>query len=256
MSRSGNQGVYEWADKSINIQIGCEHNCRYCYARHRAVDRFGYCKSLEAWKTPKINQKNVDRGIRKNYGTVMFPSTHDITPANISEYLCVLRKILDAGNNVLVVTKPHLDCIKVICEGYKRYREQILFRFTIGSCDDEILSFWEPGAANFAERLSCLQYAYKSGYKTSVSCEPYLDPYVVYTYMACKPFVTDSFWVGKMRGINSRVRLDGATEEDKKRFVTIIQAAQCDGVVRSIYRLLDGHKFIQWKDSIREVIGI
>ena len=23
-------GVQEWAEKSVNIQYGCEHNCRYC----------------------------------------------------------------------------------------------------------------------------------------------------------------------------------------------------------------------------------
>ncbi|RKY06326.1 MAG: hypothetical protein DRP56_07630, partial [Planctomycetota bacterium] len=114
-----NTGIFEWADTSVNIQIGCEHDCRYCYARHRAVERFGYCKSQEAWKNPIVNFAKVNKGYKKNYGTVMLPSTHDITPLNLSEYLCVMRKLLDAGNNVLIVSKPHFDCIRVIVNAYE-----------------------------------------------------------------------------------------------------------------------------------------
>ena len=35
-------------------------------------------------------------------------------------------------------------------------------RFSIGACDDQILSFWEPNAPNFEERKQCLKYAYKA----------------------------------------------------------------------------------------------
>jgi hypothetical protein len=68
--------------------------------------------------------------------------------------MTVLGKLLEAGNEVLIVSKPHLDCIRAICdefesfrnildvfEGYHRYR--MVFRFTIGACDDRILSLWE-----------------------------------------------------------------------------------------------------------------
>jgi len=248
-------GVYEWADKSFNIQIGCENDCRYCFARYRSVTRFKQCPSNEAWKTPVINFDTVNKGCRTNYGVVMFPSTHDITSLNLSEYLCKLRKYLDAGNHVLIVSKPRFDCIRVIAEAYEDYKEQILFRFTIGSMDNEILKFWEPNAPSFDERLGCLQYAYRHGYKTSVSCEPYLDPFVVYTYTARKPFLTDSFWIGKLRGWH-QVRMDDVTPAQAVDFIEPLKAAQSDTVVKSMVRMLDGQPFIQWKDSIREVMGL
>lgn len=248
-------GVFEWADESVNIQIGCEHDCRYCYARYRAVQRFGYCQSNKSWKKPIINLDKVNKGYKRTYGTVMFPSTHDITPINISEYLVVLRKLLDSGNQVLIVSKPHMDCIRVIVDAYEDYRDRIMFRFTIGTLLDEILKFWEPGAPLSDERLECLKYAFEKGYRTSVSCEPYLDPHVLYTYIACADYITDSFWIGKMRAIASRALLDGITDEQRKRYVDVFDLINSDGYVRYIYNIMKDFPPVRWKDSISEVIG-
>jgi hypothetical protein len=214
-----------------------------------AVNRFNRC-TAEQWTKPVIDHSKVDKNRGRCNGVVMFPSSHDLTPLNMSEYLWVLRKLLDAGNQVLVVSKPHWQCITMICDFYTEYREQIMFRFTIGSMEDEILRFWEPQAPSFAERLACLQYAFQCGYKTSVSCEPYLDPHVVYTYTACKGYITDSFWVGKLKHFDRRVDLSGVSAEQIEKFVKPLKAAQADSVVKSIHRLLDGQPFIKWKDSL------
>lgn len=248
-------GVSEWAVKSINFQIGCEHLCRYCYARYNAVERYGYC-TAEEWINPVINNSKVDAPHKKKYdGRVMFPTTHDITPANLSQYLTVFRKLLDAGNQVLVVTKPHLECITIICEAYAEFKDKILFRFTIGSTNNDVLAFWEPGAPNFDERIACLQYAFKKGFQTSVSCEPYLDKRVGYLYDTCKPFITDSFWIGTIRHFAARVKLDDATEEQIKKYVEPLKDYQTEASVKTIYSYLNGKPFINWKDSIMEIVG-
>lgn len=245
-------GVYEWADANYNFQIGCENNCRYCYARYRMVNRFKK-RTAEEWKNPVINQKKVDAP-QKYYGRVMFPTTHDITPNNLNEYLCVLRKLLDAGNQVLIVSKPHLECIRVICEAYQEYKSQIMFRFTIGSTSDEVLSFWEPNAPGFDERLESLKLAHEKGFQTSVSCEPFLDVYPVYTYLACKGYITDSFWIGKLNGFNSRIRYSDVSPAQDEKFIEPLAEAQSDWFVKSLHRLLDGQPYIRWKDSIRKVV--
>ena len=145
----------------------------------------------------------------------MFPTAHDITnnPWVRDPCFAVIQSILNRGYDLLIVTKPELEVIQLFCEIFRDYRDMIELRFTITSADEELLKFWEPNAPNFTERLACLEYAYKTGFATSVSCEPYLDPYVVYTYSACKPYITDSFWVGKLRGFTNRVKLDDATPE-------------------------------------------
>ena len=94
----------------------------------------------------------------------MFPSSHDITPTNLAGCLVFLEELLRVGNQVLVVSKPHLDCIEAVCEKFGDYQGQILFRFTIGACDDSVLSFWEPGAPEYAERKASLEHAYSEGF--------------------------------------------------------------------------------------------
>ena len=247
-------GTREWSERSLNITAGCPHRCRYCYGRFDAVVRYKRM-TQEQWDNPVTDQKKVDKDYRKHYdGVTMFPTVHEITSSNLSECMCVLRKQLDLGNKILIVSKPHWDCITVICEAFMEYQDLIEFRFTIGSTKDDVLKFWEPGAPGFEERLSCLQYAYQAGYKTSVSCEPYLDCHVNYTYIACEDYLTESFWIGKLRNFNSRVNLDNVTHGEMSRYVDTLKAALDDDVVKSVFAVLDGQPFIKWKDSIRDVM--
>lgn len=249
-------GTKEWAEVNVNIQLGCEHGCRYCYARYNAVKRFHHC-TAEQWLQPQINNAKVDSDCLKYPGVVMFPSAHDITPKNLSQCLCVLRKLLDAGNQVLIVSKPHWNCMTLICETLQEYRAQIMFRFTIGSKNDEILGFWEPYAPLFKERLACLQYAYVQRYKTSVSCEPYLDENVIglyALYLEVKPYITDSFWVGKLRDFDKRVDVSVLAPELVDKYINPLKAAQSDETVRTIYNQLAAERLVRWKDSIKEVI--
>ena len=77
-----------------------------------------------------------------------------------------VKQLLDNGNDVLIVSKPHLECIQRLCT---LPSEHILFRFTIGAYDDDTLRFWEPGAPPYDERLASLKYAFDAGFKTSVN---------------------------------------------------------------------------------------
>lgn len=244
----------EWATSNLNIATGCEHNCRYCYARHNAVIRFRRV-SAEDWPKMKVNKLKVHKQYRKREGVIMFPSSHDITPLILDSYCIVLLKLLKAGNQVLIVTKPHLECIKEICDICQDYKEQILFRFTIGSEHSRILKFWEPNAPDFWERLSCLEYAFGSGYKTSVSCEPFLDLHTASLYQWCSQYLTDSFWVGKLNDFNQRVNIDAANWRDNDEFVNPLKVLQFDSYIKRMYDELNGLSYIRWKDSIMEVIN-
>ena len=246
------KGTKEWAQSNVNIARGCSHDCRYCYAKHM-MTRWLKKMTPQQWRQMEVDQSKVDKNYSKRRGRVMFPSAHDITPAILSEYLCVLRKLLDAGNDVLIVTKPHLECIELICRFYKEYRSQITFRFTIGSMDDHVLRFWEPGAPVFAERFAALQLAYAEGFATSVSCEPYLDPYPIYLYEKLRPYITESFWIGKLNKFASRVDLSDVPHHKRTRYVEPLLAAMTDSAVRTIIRLLEDRPMVRFKNSIEEV---
>ena len=249
-------GTKEWSESSVNIQLGCENGCRYCYARHLAVKWRKWC-TAEQWLDPMIIISKVTRSYLKRPGVVMFPTTHDITERNLSDSICVLRKLLKAGNKVLLVSKPRIDCISTICDELLEYRKRLMFRFTIGSLDYYVLRFWEPYAPSFDERKQCLIFAWCRGYETSISCEPFLDceiDKIVALYELLKPYVTHSFWIGKLRHFNKRVILDGATYDDMERLVKPLKAAQSDEFILGLCQRLNREPLILWKDSIREVI--
>lgn len=242
-------GTKEWAKYSANTTIGCSHNCIYCYAKD------GYEKKENdlPWTEERTNDKFKNAKWDKKDGIIMFPTQHDITPNNIEDVVFTLKNILTSGNNVLIVSKPHLECIERLCEEFKEFKEQILFRFTIGSIKDEILSFWEPGAPTFSERLSSLEYAYQNKFNTSVSAEPLLDNDLNSTIKLVNklsPFITNSLWIGKMNYAHKRVK--GVSEEDLNKYLK----GQSDENIFTIYESFKDNPIIKWKESIKEIVGI
>jgi DNA repair photolyase len=247
-------GTKEWASSTINIQIGCEHGCKYCYAKTKHVE-FGRSLAYD-WEKPVIKPRLP--GIGKRTGIIMFPSTHDITPDNITQVSVVLLRMLEKENDVLLVSKPHLECIKEICRIAEPYKKkQLLFRFTIGSANNEVLKFWEPQAPAFDERLASLKYAFEKGFKTSVSSEPMLDEEIHKLVEAVEPFVTDSIWIGKMNFAEERVRKNGFTDDLTIGKVRSLMAFQSiDENIWNIYYKFRRHPKIKWKESIKKVLGI
>lgn len=245
-------GTKEWASHTVNCCTGCSHDCRYCYAKEMAV-RFGRV-TRDEWSQENIRQKDVEKQYQKMNGTVMFPSAHDITPNNFSACITVLEKLLEAGNRVLIVSKPHFDCVREICHAFTNFKEQVLFRFTITAADDNILSFWEPNAPSYTERKKALEYAHTNGYDTSVSMEPMLDSdHIESLVMDLVPFVSNSIWIGKMNGIKRRVKIDSRAMEAE---VNRVKVGQTDQRIESIYKTLRYHPLVKWKDSIKKVAGI
>lgn len=200
-SRKITLGTKEWADSNVNCYSGCSNNCRYCYAKKMAI-RFNR-KTEQNWKVMEPNQKAIEKGYSKRRGRVMFPTSHDITMNSLNGCLIVLKKLIDSGNEILITTKPRLSVVKIICNNFYKKKDLIQFRFTITSLSNKLLSYWEPGAPPFEERLKSLIHAYKQGYKTSVSVEPFLDENPFLLVEKLIPYVTESIWIGKMNYLGS-----------------------------------------------------
>lgn len=258
-------GTKEWSVASLNIHLGCSHRCRYCYAREKMV-RLERC-TMEGWGTDYNRMKDKPfAGFNKKYdGVVMFPTTHDLVPEILPEALKGIELLVKAGNTVLLVSKPHLEVVKAICKAFSDTREyathgpmHLRWRFTIGSLDDTILSYWEPGAPNFAERFASLKYAFTAGYSTSVSVEPMLDGQnVIELFRRLEPFTSDTFWIGKMNNIRRKDgtlwRVEPGTAEEE---VARIEAGQTDERIREIYEALRNEPKIRWKESFKTVLGL
>ena len=246
-------GTKEWSDFSYNICTGCQHGCLYCYA-HNNRARFG--KSLrtnDQWRQQHLSDKGQQLGSKVGKkGVVMFPTSHDITPEFLDQSLATIKNLL-LNNSVLVVSKPHLCVIETLCRELTPNRDKVMFRFSIGSLNEQQTDFWEPGAPKPSERITALQYAYNAGYATSVSAEPMLDDNLGMRKLVntVDPYVTDTIWLGKMQRVN-RVQNHGFTGFDMR--LAFIKEWQSDENILHLVKLLATHPKVKWKDSISKVI--
>ncbi|MGE5621180.1 MAG: hypothetical protein ACM3U0_01270 [archaeon] len=206
-----------------------------------------------------VRDKDLKKKIKRYDNIVMFPSSHDIRPEHLEESLTFLQHILEAGNKVLIVSKPFLRCIQAICERFKAYTVQIVFRFTIGSTDDNVLKFWEPNAPSFNERLEALRWAFNAGFTTSVSCEPMLDNKIERVIDAVTPYVNETIWLGKANHLlgekgRGRLEMNGvALPEVVARAEELIQW-QSDENILALYDKYKDNPMIRWKDSVEKVV--
>ena len=247
-------GTRQWSNKSINFQTGCEHNCLVCYAKDMSIKYKQTTKNN--WDNPRIRIKDVKKKISKwNESMVMFPSSHDITPNNIAEAKLVLRKILEADNEVLIVSKPHYKCIKEICEEFADYKDKILFRFTIGSYNNKVLKFWEPGAPSLNERMKSLKCAFNSGYETSISIEPMMDNKVDKVIDAVKPYVTETLWLGKVNQMWNRLNRNTDMNDELVKKAEQLEKWQSDENILKLYNKYKDDSMMMWKDSIQKVVA-
>lgn len=247
-------GTREWAVKNINFISGCLHDCRYCYAKTNAV-RFKR-KTTDNWTIEEVNPQKVLAKFKKLEGQIMFPSSHDLTPEHVDTAIIVLEKLLIADNQVLIVSKPHLKVIQKICDSSQTYREQILFRFTIGSKDDDILQFWEPNAPGFTERLEALKFAHKQGYKTSISIEPALDTETFDLVQKLEAYVTDTIWIGLANRLKGNLKMNGHEDEETLARADELKRIQNEDWVQNLADKLADNPKIRWKDSIKKILKI
>ena len=247
-------GTTEWAASNLNYLKGCSNDCKYCFSKEMAI-RFKR-KVPDNWKEEEVNWEAYHKNIRYHEGYIMFPSTHDITPEHIDLTIDFLKRLLCAGNMALIVSKPSYPCIKQICDTFTEYKDQILFRFTIGSSSSKILRFWEPNAPDYNERKQALVYAFESGYQTSISCEPMLDNKIDNVIDDLSQYVTDAIWLGKMNFAIRRLRTNGQLNDETRVAAEQLLEWQSDEIVKKLYNRYKDNPIIKWKESIKKVVGI
>lgn len=246
-------GTKEWSKHSSNIFIGCKHNCLYCYARATPPGRIHLQKGY-SWDTMVRTKKSCEKAKKLN-GQIMFPTLHDIIPEHLDDTVDYLTRWLQAGNKILITTKPHIECVKRLCKDLEAYKEQITFRFTIGCMDNKTLRFWEPNAPNYEERKESLIYAYNKGYKTSISCEPRLKDDTHELIRDLSPFVTHSIWLGMMNKTDKRIDKTNWTQTDYQ-FLNTVNTIQTKPYLQAFYNTYKNNPMICWKNELRETLGL
>jgi len=244
-----NKGTKDISEgKNVNICTGCSHDCIYCYARASAF-RFKQIESVDEWKNMKVRKKDVERKYKEKWDYApLFPSSHDVTPEILDDYVKALGNFLAPGNAVNITSKPHLECIKAICKEYgDQYRDKIRFMFTITSNNDKVLSFWEPGAPDFAERLACLKYAADAGFRTRVFIEPMLDPDNLEALVnEISPYVSMDIWIGKLHHAK-RIKAMYPARKEIHIALDMLEAKYTDERLVELYKNFENNPLVYWK---------
>lgn len=247
-------GTTEWAASNVNFIKGCSNDCKYCFSKEMAI-RFKR-KTPDNWKEEEINWVAYKKNVKQREGYIMFPSTHDITSKHLDLTIDFLKRLLINGNKVLIVSKPSFECIKRICDTFTEYKGYILFRFTIGSVNDQTLKFWEPNAPDYKERKQALIYAFEAGYQTSISCEPMLDNKIEKVIEDLSQYVTDAIWLGKMNFAIRRLRTNGHLDAEYLLAAEQLLEWQNDAAIKNLYNKYKDNPQIKWKESIKKVVGL
>jgi hypothetical protein len=210
----------QWSMHIHNIikkESQCPNACRYCYM-------IGIRRRF--WGAPAPSTSDMedieidDARVAKKWSTrsarklIMMPSSHDIFPSFLAQFIAQARTILTAGHSLLIVTKPRMDCIPAIDDALAEFRDRIIYRLTITAMTPSYLEFWEPRAPSFDERFNVLPTLHERGCLTSVSIEPMLeDPRRLIAIL--RPFITETIWVGTMSGKQD------CSDDERKRLAAL-----------------------------------
>ena len=235
-------GTKEWADANENCITGCSNNCRYCYGKNMAV-RYKR-ETAETWP---VEHPRTTAKAKKHKGRTMFPTTHDLHSDRVDWWGPFLHRLLELGNDVLIVSKPQFRSIRYICENFEQYRDQIEFRFTIGTANQETIEYWEPGAPSYNERVIALSYAITRGFRTSISMEPLLTKYPFELIADFCTAVTGEIWIGCMNHYD----FNPAIMEEARQM-----QIQSKENLQRIYNVLKDNPKIRWKDSVQKLLGV
>ena len=247
------QGTREWSKQNVNFQSGCMAGCEYCYAREMA-ERYNRHDWNDWSKKITIDIDKVNKNYKYHEGVTMFPSSHNIDITNFHVAMIPLRKLLEAGNKVLIVMKPSYQVVDYLCDQLWIHTKRVEFRFTITSYDQNIAMEFEPNAPSINSRLASIKKVIDSGYKLSISIEPFLDkePQELINEIVTNYGVDHKdIWLGPMNHVNRLANFSKIIDEQLLYLREIYHPDR----LRDIYNELKGTG-INFKDSFLKQAGV
>jgi len=180
----------EYGDWTINHIIGCLHGCRFpCYAMMMAK-RFGWIKTYDEWRKPKIAKNAMElleQEIQKYRNEIdyfvhlcfmtdpfMYDSEEkDLVPEIKELTLKIIERLNKEGIKVNTLTKGFYPD-EILDK--KRFSPENEYGITLVSLNEEFKKEYEPYSAPYEKRIESLKKLANAGLKTWVSMEPYPPP--------------------------------------------------------------------------------
>jgi len=257
-------GANMWSHINMGAFNGCEYGCRYCYASCRKLQLKQINSKNKYIPTPRKMSSILSElapGKIKLIGkpaTIMFPNTHDITENTIDYSIEVIKKIMErkAVAKILLVTKPNLGCTRKVIDRLRDYQKNIEIRVTIGSKDQSILDFWEPGAPEYEERIACLTYMTGAGFHTSVSTIPMLDNNIEAVVRDVRNITSRDIWIGVIRHPEVRIKRNTDNDATYMDRMNELLTEKDEDRIKELYAKYGKDKKIRWASDLRPLLGL
>jgi DNA repair photolyase len=225
-------GITEFARLALNREVGCVHDCKYCYGpASMHVKR-------EDWTKPRAKnnyltnllfdlRKREKRGLPKHQVLMEYSGDCYGDPADTltGESIKLLH---DFGYGVCILTKAPMNAVKDI----PLFNPKIdCLGCTITTFDKTEIAEWESKAPSPQDRLAALKEFHSAGIYTWVSMEPIISPASSLQVVALTHQFVDHYKTGLMnvRGVPLP---DGYSNHDWKAYAADF-IAMCESYDRS-----------------------
>jgi DNA repair photolyase len=207
-------------DYSFNCYVGCQHGCRYCYARF--MQRFHpHAEEWGQFVDVKVNAPDVlARQLRRLKPGEVFTCSACDGWQPVDEHYQLTREccrlLLEAGFRLSILTKSKL----VLRDLNIFANSNVRLAVTITTPDETWARIWEPRASSVQERVEILRQAKAAGLETAVMFGPLLpeisdtDEALAGLFALAADAGVDRFWTDTL---NPRPRVWPSIQEVLRR---------------------------------------
>ena len=202
----------EYGDYALNHYEGCQHGCKYCYAR--LIKKKPYQVWVKA--RPVANAISLLRKelpvLRNEIKEVYLCFSCDpYMPLEKKTQLTqrIIKILMENDVAFSILTKSHLVLRDLsLLRDYEKCRVGL----TVTTLNDNIRVYWEPYSSSIEDRIEALKILHECGVKTWVSVEPILDTTYVDLIHKLHEYV-DQFVFGKLNYMKSNLNWQKVAEK-------------------------------------------
>lgn len=175
--------VVEYGDYTVNYVQGCSHGCKFpCYAFSMAK-RFGKVKTYEEWINPVIVENTIDLlkkelpKMKNKINNVQLCFTTDPFMYGYDDISKLSISVINLINSYNIPC--HILTKGILPDELIKSNKINFYGITLVSLDNKFKKLYEPGSANYEDRIISLKKLHDAGFKTWVSIEPYPTPNII-----------------------------------------------------------------------------
>lgn len=219
----------EYAPLAVNLKVGCEHGCRYCYgpaAFHKKRESFHSNpwtreQALEKLEHDAELLRGDDREILLSFATD--PYGPDEPETRLTRQ--ALEILIANGLRFTVLTKGGVRACRDF--GLMAKYDKCTFGTTLVLNSQEDADYWEPNAAPIVDRIEAIRTAHQMRIPVWVSLEPVIYPEQAIALVKSLRYFVGHWKIGKLnynREVAGKVDWPGF----KKEITSVLDRRRAD----------------------------